>query len=221
MIFLSHDLNSETPTYGNTGIFENEIVRSIEAGDTCNNRRLTFDAHLGTHVDTPLHFDDRGRSITDFDSDYWVSNQVALIDVSVDPNHLILGMDELRELLMYLPPETDFLLLRTGYESVRGTDKYVLRGPGLGPDVGIWLRTHTEVRFIGFDFISLTSYTNRLLGRTAHLAFLGTNGPGQPILIVEDMHLLHLDRAPDCIIVAPLRVRGIDGAPVTVFATIS
>ena len=46
---------------------------------------------------------------------------------------------------------------------------------------------------IGFDFISLSSYTHRNLGRKAHRAMLGKMDISgvqlDPILIIEDMDL--------------------------------
>ena len=77
---------------------------------------------------------------------------------------------------------------------------------------------------IGFDFISLSSYTNRELGREAHRAFLNKSFSGlnkdcsKPILIIEDMHLASLKECPNKIVVAPLRYDRSDGSPVTIIS---
>ena len=68
---------------------------------------------------------------------------------------------------------------------------------------------------IGFDFISLTSFKHRSVGKQAHLSFLN---PEKPITVIEDMHLEKLDSCPSKINVFPLLVKNIDSAPVNVIA---
>jgi kynurenine formamidase len=67
------------------------------------------------------------------------------------------------------------------------------------------------------DFISLTAYQHRELGRAAHKAFLGGE---HPILLVEDMDLNQLSSQPKSIVCAPLLMKGADGAPVHIIASI-
>ena len=74
------------------------------------------------------------------------------------------------------------------------------------------------MRAIGFDFISLTAYQHREIGREAHRAFLAKYRDKPPIRIIEDMALAALSKAPSEVTVLPLFVRGADGAPVTVLA---
>jgi kynurenine formamidase len=68
------------------------------------------------------------------------------------------------------------------------------------------------------DVISLTSYAHRPAGREAHRAFLGSDGPGQPIRLIEDMSLAGLHSQPLEVHVFPLLIRDADGAPATVVA---
>jgi kynurenine formamidase len=67
------------------------------------------------------------------------------------------------------------------------------------------------------DFISLTAYQHRELGRTAHRAFLGG---GRPILLIEDMDVRQLSSQPKSIICSPILLKGVDGAPVNIIASI-
>ena len=64
------------------------------------------------------------------------------------------------------------------------------------------------------DFISLTSYQHRALGKVAHREFLGEND----ILLVEDMKLDELKKSPTSVICLPILIKGIDGCPVTILA---
>ncbi|HAG91205.1 MAG TPA: hypothetical protein DCL41_05005 [Bdellovibrionales bacterium] len=113
----------------------------------------------------------------------------------------------------------DFLLLRTGFEKRRGEESYWNNNPGFLPEVGFWLREEfPKVRAIGFDFISLTCFQKRELGREAHRAFLNPFKDKPPILIVEDMKLAHAPHTLRRIHLAPLMIENADGAPVTVLA---
>ena len=67
------------------------------------------------------------------------------------------------------------------------------------------------------DFISITSYQNREIGRLAHRQFLGGKNP---LLLVEDMDLSSLKKTPRSLICAPLLIENIDGSPVTIIAEI-
>ena len=72
-----------------------------------------------------------------------------------------------------------------------------------------------SLKIIGFDFISLSSFQNRLLGRKAHYEFLLKND----ILLIEDMNLDNLQNISITSIIAlPLLLDGIDGSPITILA---
>lgn len=222
MILLNHILNSNTPLYGNSGDLEIKKVRQINKGDTSNNSTLYFPAHSGTHIDAPFHFDNEGKTLSQFPADFWICKHPFLICKGTSPNEII----SLREdTLNTIPKETDFLILKTGFENYRQKEElketYIFNGPGISPEIGFWLRQNRNLKMIGFDFISLTSYSNRTLGREAHLAFLSksTNKDlGPPILIIEDMKLSELKNTPLKVIIAPMFFEDADGSPVTVLA---
>ncbi len=225
--YLSHVLGPDTPRYGNAGLFDLKRVRCLDCGDTSNNTDLSLGAHTGTHIDAPLHFDASGRSLESYPAEFWCCSNPWLIRKAAAPGE-ILSLENWQPELEQIPEETDLLLVQTGFEQFR-TDppeasRYIFEGPGFSPEIGLWLRTHRHLKMIGFDFISLTSYTNRPLGRLAHRAFLAEAPDGasaklaDPILIIEDMHLASLTQAPQTVWVAPVRYAQADGAPVTVFA---
>ena len=73
---------------------------------------------------------------------------------------------------------------------------------------------------LGFDIISLSSYSNKQVGREAHKAFLDHS---YPILLLEDMDLSMIRDGMllKQIIVSPVRIENTDGSPCTVLANIS
>lgn len=185
---------------------------SIASGDTANSAHWSFPNHAGTHIDAPRHFYDEGAAITDYPPDWWIFERPCLLDVPVDADVLI-SPEHLRD---PVPPGTDLLLLRTGFEAVRGTDRYWSANPGLSPELARWLRAeHPGVRAIGMDLLSVTAFAHRVEGRVAHRAFLD---PQAPILPIEDMALAAVSGRLDRVIVLPLRVPEADGGPCTVLA---
>jgi len=224
VIWLSHVLSPETPMYSGSGRVEITAERSIASGDTSNNTHLALPAHSGTHVDAPVHFVDGGASIDQFDAASWIAERPALIDVPCEPGELI-SVDRIRGELDALPRETDMLLLRTGAQRWRTSsnaserDNFESHGPGIGLDLATWLRDELALAFLGVDAISISSPDHREVGREAHRILLGPHHSGrQAVRLIEDMDLAALPGSPNRVWVAPLRMLGGDGAPVTVFA---
>jgi|LWDU01.1.fsa_nt_gi kynurenine formamidase len=225
MILLSHVLRESTPLYGNEGSVDLGKSRLIKSGDASNNTNLCFSAHSGTHIDAPFHFDDNGKKMTDFSPDFWFCTNPYLVEIDVKADEVI-QLSRALPKLESIPKSTDILLIKTGFELFRESQPsdnspYIFNNPGISPEIGIWLRKNLNLKMVGFDFISLTSYNNKELGRLSHINFLSSNLEGKlndPILIVEDMTLKEIDSSPTSIVVAPLFFENADGGPVSVFA---
>lgn len=226
--FLSHVLTEATPLFGGSGVIALKQERSIIRGDSANSSSLAFPAHVGTHVDAPHHFDPNGTTLDQYPPGFWICRRPFVSEVAAEPGELI-TVSKLEPALRRMPVGSDLLLLRTGFEQFRNAihmHTYIFEGPGIEPEVGVWLREKYRLKMIGFDFLSLSSYCHREPGRQAHRAFLlqggaygGMNLSGDPILIIEDMHLAETAMKMSSVIVTPLRYAMADGAPVTVIGT--
>lgn len=214
-LFLSHVLSNDTIGYGGKKDFQTKHTLNLKNGDSCNQSEWLLNNHIGTHIDSPFHFSSFGKTVDHFDASFWIFSKIHLVEIAIDDSTII-DRDQWCE---KIPPECDLLLIKTGFELKRNTEAYWAHNPGLAPTLGLWLREfRPKIRVIGFDFISVTSYDHRALGKIAHNAFLHEEHVGNPILAIEDMHLSELNSAPQKITVAPLRVLDSDGAPVTVIA---
>jgi len=115
----------------------------------------------------------------------------------------------------------DILLLKTGFWRWRYRNKgiYRLENPGVSPEVADYIRSKFEnIRCVGIDSISVSSYANRGLGRKTHQIFLKDNEyRGDPVFLLEDLNLSsrYLDRLKT-IFICPLMIENIDSAPCTV-----
>lgn len=217
IVFMSHPLTEDTPTYGNRDKFTIKKNSEIVNGFGANTSTFTFsNNHMGTHLDTPFHFCSNGRRTLDYHAADFFFQKVAVIECPCNRAKLIC-MDDLD--LHDVSNDVEFLLIDTDYEQYRPLDKYHNDNPGFHPNLADNLRKKFKnLRAIGFDSISLTSWKFRPAGRESHTAFLC----GQPpILIVEDVSFKELRKKEiDWLIVAPLRTSDGNGGPVTIMAKI-
>ena len=215
-IWLSHPIGNETPLYGGAQNIDFSQIRSITRGDTSNNTHMNLPNHSGTHVDAPYHFLAEGKTITDYSPEEWFYESPLCIDYQADEGELI----EAASLVSDFDgqnTEVDFLLIRTGFEINRQKDAYWRANPGMHPDSAKDLKEKfPQLRALGFDFISLSSYQHRELGRQAHKEYLSRD-----ILIYEDLTLKRVENKLIRIIALPLRILHGDGAPCTIIGWIA
>ena len=171
-----------------------------------------FHNHSGTHIDFPNHFLENGKFSSDYEADFWIFNNPYVIKINPDEDEIIL-LDT--NLIETIPKETDFLILNTGFYKHRGSKKFWNNNPGISPNLAKLLKLRCpNLRVLGMDTISLTSYQNRILGRESHRKFLGEND----ILLVEDMNLKNLTSQPVKLMCFPVLIKEVDGCPVTIIA---
>ncbi len=213
--FLSFPLSKETPGYGGKTNFTSKSVKSMCSGDSCNQTVLEFDTHLGTHIDAPRHFSESGKTLDEYEPSFWISKNPHILDVNSMPGEII----ELSQFKDEISQECDFLIIRTGFEKYRHKEIFWSSNPGFSPESADFLRDWCkEIKYIGFDSISLTSYQHREVGKLAHKAFLDDD---HPILIIEDMKVKHLSSKLKSVVISPLIFSGADGSPVTVIGELN
>jgi len=211
-VYLSHPLSVGQPVYGGRGGLEIASLKAIARGDSSHTFRVVLDNHASTHVDGPAHFFENAPAVADYPADFWIFKKPQVVEIAARPAQLLDAA-----LFQEVKRDTDLLLIKTGFQSQRDQEAYSTQNPGVKADAGFWLREHCpDLRAIGFDFVSLSSYQNRPEGRLAHQAFLDPHGLGQPILIIEDMDLSADLNGLKQVVAAPLLVQGIDSAPCTV-----
>jgi arylformamidase len=206
-MFLSHFINSSTPAYGGeSGLINITELNAIRNGDTSNSKRISIFNHIGTHIDFPRHFDDSGKTLSDYSSDFWRFDKIGFIESDID-----FFLNKLEKIASNI----EILILKTGFGQFRGTDKYWMSQPVIPSVYAKILREKfPNLRVFGFDLISLTSKVDKPEGKKAHKSFL----IDYDILILEDMNLINLKTCPKNIIVAPLLISDIDGIQCTVLS---
>jgi kynurenine formamidase len=202
------------PVYGQGSItVEKEMRRDFCRGDGCRVATFCMENHWGTHVDCPAHFYEAGKTVDQYPADFWIFCDVEVVDVVVAPGALI-GIEDIPDASNYA---CSLLLLRTGFGKYRRDTTYWDVNPGIKPDVADYLRLrYPKLRGVGFDFISVSSFRHRGLGREAHRAFLRED-EGRELLLVEDMLLPAEMSQLKTVVVAPLILKGFDASPCTVW----
>ena len=222
-ILLSHILDKATPTYGNSSKMGITQSRSMVLGDSSNEHFLEFNNHIGTHIDAPYHFDDGGKSLDEFPPEFWICHHPLFIEKSFEEEEII-TLDSLISEFGKINSDTDCILLKTGFEKCRSnTNVYCFKNPSISPEIPVWLRQNTNIKFFGIDYISISSRANREMGRETHKAFLCKTYKEftqltDPILLIEDMNLEKLESSPKHLIISPLFFKKSDGSPATIFA---
>jgi arylformamidase len=216
-LLLSHPLSPALSAYGNGDRIKVEQVTSMEKGDISNNSKIEMNSHFGTHIDLPRHFLVDGKTLSDYMIEEFVFNGIRIIDAqNYKPIDYLIDVDVIDD--SNEQREIDLLIFKFGYSKYRDSEKYWRENPGFSPKLVKRIKEiYPNIRAIGFDLISLSSYQSRPLGRIAHKEFLS-----QDILIIEDMNLTPLDvrRKLNKMIVAPLYVSGAEGAPVTIIGEV-
>lgn len=212
--FLSYILDANTPTYGNRNKFFIEKKSDISKGDVANDTSINTTVHIGTHIDMPRHFFEEGQTIEDFKEDFWIFNNVLYIDIK--PNNVIIKDEIINKLDKIEDIGYEILIVKTGICNIRQEEEFWSHNYGFHPDLYDYLvERFPKIRVLGFDSISVSSFTNRMLGRESHKRFLN---PNKPILLLEDMNLIDFSESISLnkLIIAPLRISKSDGLPCTI-----
>lgn len=220
LVALSYPLSEKTPFY--SGLERPSLHRlyDLSAGDTCNSFYFRTSNHAGTHVDGPLHFNVRGRSVMEYDANELVFTRPGIADVRLEKSELI-SPARLAPAIEQISRDCDILLLRSGFGAYRDEEHtYVEDAPGFSADAARYiLAMLPELRALAMDFISAAAMKHMLEGCEAHRVFLGCPGySDRTVLLVEDAFLPPDLTPPSRIMIVPWRFEGLDSAPCTLLA---
>ena len=197
-----------------------ERKQAFDRGDVFQTSSMRLSCHAYTHVDAPVHFVPGAATLGELPADHF-SGPAVVLDLShVGPNHGI-GVVDLEQQATPVEPG-DIVLLKTGWDHQRGIDSpdFWLEAPYVTRPAAEWL-LDARARCVGYDFPPDFCIRDEMKGRkprrdefVTHDVFL-TNGVG----VVE--YLCNLDQLPSSrvfLVVAPMKLGDVDGAPARVFA---
>lgn len=217
---LSYIITEETPMYGGKTGFIPKKASSILKGDSANTSFWKLPNHLGTHIDFPYHFFEEGQKLEDFPLKFWFfdGESIEIIEVNLSENELLIGPENISK--DHLNKDAELVLIKTGFGKYRSNERYWKENPGASIELAKWLRNNfNELRVLGLDTISVSSFQHRQEGRAVHKMLLN---PKKPVLLVEDMDLSSLSESSSLtqIWICPLMVKGANGCPCTIIGDV-
>lgn len=199
---LSIDISENTVVWKTDPKVKFKQVKSISKGDSANISEIKMGTHTGTHIDAPLHFINSKKSI-DKIKPAKLLGKVSVIQIL---SKKIIEPEDLKNkiLLEKVIFKTDNSLLwkknltefQHNYSAISSrTAKFLIKN---------------KIHLAGIDYLSIG-----LTGKDSHLThklLLKNN-----IVIVEGLNLSEVKEGIYNIVCAPLKLKGLDGAPTRVF----
>ena len=178
--------------------FRLKRVNDMARGDVCTFSTLSMSAHAGTHIDAPLHFVKRGRSVDALPLDATVGPA----RVIVIRNRDLITAEELRP---HRIRAGERLLFKTR-NSARGRPGVFFRKfVAVGPDAADYLAAR-RVRAVGIDGPSIAPPDHHMAG--VHRVLLRAG-----VWIIEWLDLRRVPAGSCHLVCLPLRIVNGDGAP--------
>jgi arylformamidase len=171
----------------------------LEDGDDANVTTLSFGSHTGTHVDAALHFVPDGQAVDALPLDVLIGPAVV---VHLPADVVAIGADALRAAGI---DGARRVLLRTRNAALLDRDAF---DPGFAHLTGDGARYLLEqgVRLVAIDYLSIEGFD---AGEpVAHRTLLE-----REVIVVEGVDLREVPAGRYELICLPLKVAGIDGAP--------
>ncbi|MGD8983088.1 MAG: cyclase family protein [Desulfobacteraceae bacterium] len=172
-----------------------------QKGDPFDLALMSMGTHLGTHLDPPAHYLERGTTVDQLPLDALVGSGIVL-DMTGRPSVDQKDLEESEmgdHVRILLKTDNGPRLLDSSFH-----EDYV----HLTEDGARYL-VRRGVQLVGIDYLSIERYKNP--GAPVHHVLLEAG-----IVVVEGVHLLDIAPGPYEMFCLPLRIKGADGAPARV-----
>jgi arylformamidase len=173
---------------------------SIAAGDDANVTALSFGSHTATHVDAAHHFVDGGQTVDELPLDRLIGPATV---VRLADDITAIGERELRAADI---AGATRLLLRTRNAALLERDEFETDFAYLTEDGAAFLLAQ-GIELVGIDYLSIEAFDAD--EPAAHRTLLR-----REVIVVEGLDLREVPPGRYELICLPLKVAGIDGAPV-------
>lgn len=195
---ITMPVSSDLPTFPGDPPVTVEPVTRLARGDAANVSLITMTTHSGTHIDSPLHYNDHGAPVDRIPLPLLVGKAL-LVEIH--------GVRQIgRKELARLPiGGEERLLIKTGNSLLWERPGFIEDYAYLTADGAEYL-LETGVRLVGIDYLSVEAFDG---SGEVHRLLLG-NG----VVILEGLNLDGIPAGSYELICLPLKIAGGDGAPV-------
>ncbi|BEP30012.1 cyclase family protein [Helicovermis profundi] len=206
-IDLTHLVSSTISVYpGTPSPIINEIYKIKEDG--FRETLYSFYSHIGTHIDSPSHIVENGKSLDEFLMDKFIGNAYT-IDVSGFYDKCI-SLEFIKQFVDKLNTN-DFILFYSGYDKLWNTDAYFKNYPLFSKEA-IQFISSFNIKGIGIDFISVDSIDSEDFYN--HKVLLS-----KEIIIIENLTKLNTIIGRNVVFYgAPINIENANGSLVRAYA---
>jgi arylformamidase len=203
-IDISVDLRRDMPVWPGSVAFKDGQTQTFANGDDVFVSRIEMDVHVGTHVESPLHFIPDGATLDSVPLSTFVGPAFVADLLAAEP---AVGAEELEAAA--IPEGTSSLLLRTENSALWASgDQFRNDYVALTADGARWV-VERGIRLVGIDYLSIAPYGESV---PTHRTLLEAG-----IVILEGTDLRGVDPGEYELVCAPLRIVDADGAPARAF----
>ncbi len=180
--------------------------------DGWNARTLHLYSHIGTHMDSPFHFEASNQTIDQIPLERCQGRAriVRLVDC---PSQALITVSDLGSVASDIQPD-DSLLIQTGWSQYFGEPKFRDELPRISAELAQWC-VEKQVRMLGVEAPSVADVNNLAEVTEVHRILLGGD-----VIIVEG--LTNLAEVPTDVVhfwALPLKLKDGDGSPCRAFCT--
>ena len=171
----------------------------IADGAISNVSSIQIGAHVGTHIDMPLHFIEGGKTMDDLDLSKMIGKAI-VVEVphgrKVDAEFLdALNLNDVSRIL--------FKTSNSSFWDASPTE-FVEEYTGVEPSAAEWLVAH-GCQLVGIDYLSIAPYDD---SETTHKILLLND-----VVILETLDLREVEPGDAELICLPLKLEGREAAP--------
>ena len=198
---ISLTLEPGMVTYHQDIPYQRSLQRDLSRGDSSNVSMFETSAHVGTHVDAPLHYFPRGYGIDKIPLEHLYGPAFV-----ADCRHLpAVTADALHE---KVPPGTKRLLLKTDNSQLLHDNPHAPFNKNFVylDDSAARFCVDINILLVGIDYLSIDK--SGLAAKPAHHLLLGHD-----ITILEGIVLAHVEPGEYFLVAGPLKMANSDGAP--------
>jgi len=176
-------------------------IKDISKGDSANVSVLSCSVHTGTHIDAPLHHDERGKTTDNIGLEPFVGSAIVVEFLDTD----IITSTDLEGI--GLPMSTKRLLIKTRNSQSwhAGENVFSPHYIALNDDAAEWV-VKKGIRLVGIDYLSVQKHGVKEK-RTHRILFEGN------VSILEGINLSGVSPGGYYLVCLPLRLENSDGSP--------
>jgi len=199
---ISVPISNDLPVYPGDPEIKITRTHSLEKGDIARVSHLSFNTHIGTHIDPPYHFVMDGKTLDHVPLDLLIG-PARVIDVG-DVDSISLAALEGAD----LDGVTRVIFKTRNSRFWQESNEFRKDFVYLEPE-GAELLVKRGIKLVGIDYLSIEKFN--FDAPTTHWTLLGNN-----IIIVEGLDLSEVHPGDYELICLPLKIKDGDGGPARV-----